>query len=240
MRYARCASIFALLAIANPDSDASAQVTARGRPRLLLPGEFLGDREWPATGESWFGLYAPLFAGYQLRRTSIKVETVPNVCAGTATKISTSEPFDPLFLIEGVPDLREGPVDTAFAGRKFLYPGEGLSWRLGPSQWYRFQAVGSAVERAERGEVLITDYRLTLRSTAAGPSMPQDIVVLRGLTLDNTPLLRWLGDLDRDGRLDVFLQVPGAGYSKEFQLLLSSIAKPPEIVGSLNSDRLFL
>jgi hypothetical protein len=48
--------------------------------------------------------------------------------------------------------------------------------------------------------------------------------------MDNTPKLRWAGDLDRDGGLDLLLQVPIGGYSKRYVLLLSSLASPPKLL----------
>jgi hypothetical protein len=191
---------------------------------LLFTGEFLGQHAWPASGETWFALYSTP-AGYRLATTTIRVESVPNACAGTATKVSVDGPLQPFFLLRGLQNLRAGPIDTAFAGRTFLYPGQSFSARLGEAgKWYYFRALGTAGTHG-LGETLITNYRLELRDSGRMGAPSQIIARLDRLALDSPPQLRWSGDLDQDGRLDVLLQLPGA-----YVLLVSSRATPPDLV----------
>jgi hypothetical protein len=190
---------------------------------LLFTGEFLGDRRWPASGETWLGLFAT-GPGYRLSPARIRVSRVPNACGGEATKVTADGTLQPSFLVKGLRRVPEGSVDTAFAGQVFLYPGQSLSVQLsGTGQWFFFRALGTAGQNVT-GEVLFTDYRLEFRVSGAMDAPSQVILELPEMTLDNTPFLRWAGDLDRDRILDVLLEIPAGGYSTQYVLLLSSLA----------------
>jgi hypothetical protein len=203
-------------------------VAAQGQVELLFVGDFLGKRIWPLTGQRWFGLFSTP-SGYRLAPTRIRVEQVPDACAGTSTKVSVDAAAEPYLLLKGLRHLRSGPVDTAFAGQEFFYPGQSLSIKLNePERWYYLRALGTA--RSWREGILFNDYRLELHDSPSIDAEGQAIVQLDALTMDNTPKLRWAGDLDRDGRLDLLLQVPIGGYSKRYVLLLSSFASPPKLL----------
>jgi hypothetical protein len=206
---------------------AALPIAAQQKVELLFTGSFLAQRAWPKTGETWLGLYSNS-PGYRLAATKIRVEQVPDACGGSATKVSAETATQPYLLLKGLDHLRTGSVDTAFAGQEFFYPGQSLSIKLGaPENWYHVRALGTA--GARRGEIFFTDYRLELHHSErldAG----QAIVQLKAMTLDNTPKLQWAGDLDRDGRLDLLLQIPIGGYSSRLILLLSSRASRGELV----------
>jgi hypothetical protein len=196
--------------------------------QLLFTGEFLGERLWPKTGETWLGLYSTS-KGYQLAAARLRVRPVPDACGGKATKVSVDSTTQPYLLLSGLGGLRPGPVDTAFVGQEFLYPGQSLSLKLSRiEKWYFLRALGTAAPRL--GEILFSDYQLQLRDSGRIDADGRTIFHLKELTLDNTPKLRWAGDLDHDGRLDVLLQVPIGGYSKRHVLLLSSLASPGELL----------
>jgi len=128
-----------------------------------------------------------------------------------------------MLLIAGVPTLREGSVDSAFRGYKFLRPGESLLMKLG-SREYSLSARGrvSPVQYSE----LYSGYELWLTPLSLTDSA-SEMVVRLDFSLDNTPAVLWAGDLDHDGNLDLLLQLPGGGYSRDFHLFLSSLAHPP-------------
>jgi hypothetical protein len=207
---------------------AASPLAAQRKVELLFTGNFLGQRAWPKTGETWLGLYATA-PGYRLAATRIRVQQVPDACGGTATEVSAETAAQPYLLLKGLDHLKTGPVDTAFAGMEFLYPGQSLSIKLSePERWFYIRALGTAGARL--GEILFTDYRLELRDSGRIDSAGQAVFRLDALTLDNTPNVRWAGDLDRDGRLDLLLRVPLGGYSKRYVLLLSTRAARPELV----------
>ena len=212
---------------------AASPLAAQQKIELLFTGNFLGERVWPKTGETWLGLYLSS-PGYRLAATRIRVEQVADACGGTATKVSAETTAQPYLLLKGLDRVRPGPVDTAFAGMEFLYPGQSLSIKLSePERWSYLRALGTASVR--RGEILFTDYRLELRDSGRIDAGGQAIFQSKALTLDNTPKLRWAGDLDRDGRLDLLLQIPIGGYSTRLVLLLSSRASRPQLVKEVAS-----
>jgi hypothetical protein len=212
---------------------AASPIAAQQKVELLFTGNFLTHRAWPKTGETWLGLY-PTSPGYRLAATKIRVEQVPDACGGSATKVSAHTAAQPYLLLKGLDRLKTGPVDTAFAGMEFLYPGQSLSIKLSePERWYYLRALGTAGARG--GEILYTDYRLELSDSGRIDAAGHTIFLIKGLTLDNTPKLRWAGDLDRDGRLDLLLQIPIGGYSSRLVLLLSSPASRPQLVKEVAS-----
>ncbi len=203
--------------LANP-APGVGQASATQHPQLLLPGVPPPDSVVAAT---WFGLYQSP-GGYQLQRAVLRVVATPSGC-GAKSKITAAQPNEPMLLIAGVPTLREGPVDSSFRGYKFLRPGESLLMTLGSSE-YRLVARGR-VSRAQYTE-LYSGYELWLTPLSVTDSA-SEMVVRINFSLDNTPAVLWAGDLDHDRSLDLFLQLPGGGYSRDFHLFLSSLAHPP-------------
>ncbi|MGH7461069.1 MAG: hypothetical protein ACREMA_08580 [Longimicrobiales bacterium] len=189
---------------------------------LLIPGGPPPDSLGSGT---WFGLYRTPFSGHELRLARIRIDSVPDACAGNF-KISAAQPLEPLFLIGGLSGLREGPVDTAFYGSTFVQPGDSMVLVLGARR-YRLTASGTVTDVPY--SKLVSDYELGLAGTNAADSVSQ-VVVRSEFKLDNTPQVVWVGDIDRDTRPDLFLALPGGGYSRDFVLFLSSLARPPDRV----------
>jgi hypothetical protein len=195
-------------------------LSAQQKPELLFPGDILGNRVWPRTGERWLGLYRT-DTGFRLAPTRIKVERIPDACAGTATRISADTTAEPYLLIKGHDGFKPGPVDTAFAGREFLYPAQSMSIRIGkPDRWYSLLALGTAFRRP--GDILIRNYTVALSGLV--------FLELPLISTENTPDLLWAGDLDRDKGLDLLFKTPVGDYGKRYVLFLSSAATPPELV----------
>lgn len=201
-------------------------LAAQQNVQLLFTGDFLGERGWPATGESWLALYRTK-PGLRLVPTKIKVDRVADACADSATKISADTTATPYLLIKGKA-FRAGPVDTAFAGNQFLYPGQSISVKFDkPEHWYSMLALGSAYARP--GDIFFSDYRVQL-SDSQRPGAGDVFLKFEQISLENTPKLQWAGDLDRDKRLDLLFQVPIGGYSKSYVLFLSSAASRSQLV----------
>ncbi len=192
------------------------------RGALLLPGGVPHDSLLAYT---WFGLYPTALSGQQLRAARVRVDSVPDACSGNF-KITAAQPNEPLFLIGGLPGLREGAVDTAYRGSTFLKPGDSLGFSLG-SRSYTLTAAGTVKDIPYAK--LFSNYELRLRGGAPADSTSALVVRLE-FQLDNTPLVLWVGDLDRDAKPDIFLALPGGGYSRDFVLFVSSLARLPDRV----------
>ena len=193
---------------------ASSQGESTGKIEILLPGSHLGDREWPTSGMSWFGLYAGP-TGYYLKRTTVQLDSVPNPCSGLAVQVSVDTEAEPLLLVRGPLPLQEGPIATVFAGSLFLPPREHVVFELNPSLRYSFSARGQMI----RQQGLLRDYALSIHRLTHPNVQSQELATFQRANLDSPPELRWLGDLDRDGKLDAFLYLPG-----RYTLYVSSLA----------------
>ncbi len=211
----RCARVIActgLLAL----FDLGAAVAAFGQVSMLLPGDHLAHRRWPPSGQFWLGLYRDS-AGYALRQTKVSVQPAPDSPLGGATRVRTDSGPPAMLLLRG-PGLHVGRIDTAFSGYRFLYPGEMISFRLAAT-WYSVRAYGRAFQRA--GETAFENYELVLRLEAGAHSIAQTIYRDALLTDENPPRLLWVGDLNRDGRPDLYFSLPAGGYSKRYTLMFS-------------------
>lgn len=197
----------------------AASPAAQHKVELLYPGTHLGGSNWPKTGETWLGLYRTN-PGFRLAQARIKVERVPNACAGSATSVSADTTVQPYLLVRGGA-FRPGPVDTAFAGNQYLYPGQDLPMKMEqPERWSSIRALGSAFARP--GDILVKNYTVALSG----------VVFLRldRMAMENTANLQWAGDLDRDGKLDLLYRLPVGDYGERYVLFLSSAATPPALV----------
>ena len=186
-------------------------------PELLLPGLFHGDElEIRALDREWMGLYAE-DGGYALARTRVRVQSVydplvdmPGEASGWLVSAEGAE--EPLFLVRGLEGLEEGPVYTAMSGPDDLDVGDSRSLSDGPEGWYALAAFGEAHPSPDLyGLPEVTDYELRLYrhpplgltpSSEAPSSQP---LVQLGVLQDTRPQVLWVGDLDRDGRLDLLL-----------------------------------
>lgn len=196
---------------------------------ILRTGTFHGDEIKAVSGETWFGLF-PSTEGFELIRTQISVEEVYDPIlddrkgAYTGKKVSSSSHGEPLVMIKGIAGLSEGPVKTVFGGTKFIYPAEHLSLKFGENDYYSLRAFGEAVDRP--GDVLLKNY--TIEFSHMGRR--QIIAMFERLAMDGSPELIWAGDLDRDGRLDLLLDLTDHYNVQLYSLFLSSQAGPHEIV----------
>jgi hypothetical protein len=77
----------------------------------------------------------------------------------------------------------------------------------------------------------VTDYELWLqRGSGEGATMQLLFKESEGVG-DHNASLRWAGDLDRDGKLDLIYNLGGHHTQTRLALYLSSAAKPGELVG---------
>jgi hypothetical protein len=204
-------------------SACAAQDAAPDNIELIRTGRFLGDGPWPADGAQWFGVYADSVSHW-LEAVTLRVRRVPDACADSATVITVAGLSDPLFLVRGIPTLSEGPIDVAFTGQKFLYPGESLYMNLGEGRWYTFIAFGIA--EPAYSYAVFKSYQIHLRDL----NRSQEIASFEVLDPDGLPTVSWAGDLDRDGALDFLadLRTHYAGHT--LTLFLSSLAQADDLV----------
>lgn len=200
----------------------SAQRPARPGPHLLVPGSPFGGDTTGVEGATWFGVYRSP-TGWQLRPARVKIAHGEFGCFDT--QVQTADSLPPMFLLD-LPGLRAGPIDTVFTGYRVLYPGESVSWRL-RAGWFVIRAGGTVTPQPTTTQY--TGYTLDLGSTIDRYQSWQHLVKL-DFSADNMPKLRWGGDVDGDGKLDLILQLPTGGYSSQSVLYLSSSARGADLL----------
>lgn len=212
----------------------------RFKIKLLETGEgFHGDEIEAKSGEIWLGLFQENDS-YFLRKTKIKVTRVEDVIVDdpgekTGKSVSTDIKNTPLFLLKNAEMLRDGKVDQ-------LYDGD----------WYYDEETG---ERSKIGESLRADFArefkirgktFTLRVKKGQNKDRKPIAALvlesEGVrqTLHSTEIpegddaylgeIYWVGDLDNDGKLDLYIHLFIHENATYRNLFLSSPAKKGKLV----------
>ncbi|MBI5252690.1 MAG: hypothetical protein HY912_24610 [Desulfomonile tiedjei] len=207
-----------------------------------------------------FGLFVSNI-GHLLLPARITVTSGVDDRCDKFTKVDVSYPEVPLFLIRGLPDLKTGSIKTAFSGSKFIYPGQPVLLSLPDQEKGQMEvaptmlrAFGNAVEHGK--DTFVLSYKIELRagdrnqtldfyrnSPASRGSHARKFGVLNltdhAVKFDLTrhmevPTLIWAGDLDADGKIDLFMWWPCPGRTAGvYYLYLSSAAKDGDLVAKI-------
>ncbi len=195
--------------------------------RLLKAQDYYGERAFDIHGGKWFGLYN-VAGQWELRKSDVQVDTVstPRGCVPTVTRVSVDQPGHPVFLLQGLPNATDGPVEVSFEGSEFLYPGKPLPLHLADAGPYLVSADGEP--RGRPGNETFSDYRFVVEysgqrqvlhefesGVGAGPEGPQLVLA---------------GDIDGDSRLDLILDLKRGYVGRLYTLFLSSLAENGQLV----------
>jgi hypothetical protein len=186
--------------------------------RLLRAGTFLIQPPKIVADEQWFGVFGS-GSSWNLLPVKVASEPAQPTCGSRAARISTNRSEQPLFLVSGIPGLAAGLIPTAVGERQVLYPGQFVGANVGRSGGYIAEALGTAVH--EPGGAVLLEYALWIRQ---GPK-EQRLVSEQRAGLDNPPEVVWIGDIDRDSRPDVLLNVPTGDVGARYLLFVSSMAE---------------
>lgn len=180
------------------------------------------------TGEKWFALYRTEI-GFELRLTKVTVLDSPSVGGLYAKFVRVDRPFETLFLVRGIAGLKEGPIKTIFSGHQFVKPSQSISLQLTSDLRSSYQLYAEGKEDKET----IDNYKLILYSD----QQRQTILNRAKMYLEGSPSLLWAGDLDRDGKLDLLMDLTNHYNATEPTLFLSSRAAPNDLVKKVASHR---
>jgi hypothetical protein len=185
--------------------------------QLSFTSDFIGGGPFPANNSQWI---AVTDNGKAAIDTAVTVEQIQHGCTGSATRIKAVSVDAPLFMVRGSSRFRAGPLDTVFTGQRFIYPGEGISLKLGSGAWFGLHAYGSATPDG------IANYQIEITQG----SRRQRIADFPEIDLDGKPVLIWAGDLDRDTMPDVIFDLTTSYAGRRYVLFLSSSAEPKQVV----------
>ncbi|NMC44121.1 MAG: hypothetical protein GYA46_09405 [candidate division Zixibacteria bacterium] len=205
----------------------SAVYSADDEIAIIRTGTYHGNEVVVDSGPGWFGLFGA-DSSFEVRPVAVAVNQAydPIIGDSTGKRVDIDRPGEPLLLVTGIERLEAGPVSTSFAGDQFVNLGQEIDFAEKGGYPYSLSAVGEARLRNGAGEMLFYNYSLVLRHA----DTLQTIIEYPVLALDGLPTLMWAGDLDRDGRLDLILNLTNHYNVDLYVLFLSSEAGPGELV----------
>jgi hypothetical protein len=212
------------------------QVAVRPQVQLLETGEGFHGKEIKArSGEKWLGLYITKRSSDLLESTinvgraiDVIVDEEPGQMTGKSVSVNRST--TPVFLVRGAHRLKPRKVTSIFwVTGEIPYSLAGhpiVKMRLGTLD-YELKVIGersSAVEGVlpSKPRLLLTQGRTTQ--------------IIRQLKYDDTDFQReliWAGDLDGDGKLDLYANLSSHYNRSQRKLFLSSQAKPGQLVAEV-------
>jgi hypothetical protein len=194
---------------------------------ILRTGEFHGDEiSEDAEKRDWYGLIRQ-GSRTALKKTRIRIDIChdPIVDKGeqsTGKKVSAADIEKPILLISGLSNVREDFIQSAEIRNDHLYPGETMSFKLN-DQWMTISAHGYSIP----GEPL-RSYMLQI-SLTDNPKVNQ---IFAGSDRFDDAIFKfiWAGDLDRDGALDLIMDLTNHYNVSRIVLFLSSMAEEGQLL----------
>ena len=200
--------------------------------RILFTGTFHGDEvEVGIDSLLWFGLFPGDSSDFVLKRTGVVANRVidgllDDEASGEMTgwEISTATDDSPLMLV-WQKDLSEGFVNGLLLPGT-IYPGDSVHIEFLGIR-YLISATGSTKEHTFG--TTVSDYNLKLSRIENGSTISKTLVSHSAFDDTMTSIL-WSGDLDRDGYLDLLIDMSNHYNRTAPTLFLSKPADPKDVV----------
>ncbi len=213
-------------------------IAARGAATdLLLPGDYHGDEITAEDGTTWFALVQDEHGGARLEARRVGIESVNDPVldaedGATGKRVGAGQD-DVLFYLRDLPGVASGPVATAYAGNGDPLSLAGLdrSFLLFDRDAGRLRLDCAATQDTRDCALVLSreGRQQVLGRWAADASAGESQIMLGS---DAWPHLRWAGDIDRDGRLDLLIDMTDHYNVSAPTLFLSTQAKDGELVGA--------
>ncbi len=192
-------------------------------------------------GGDWWGIFPDGKGGYTLQPT--RVSAVPDLASEddptkAPRKISVPGGKHGTFVFRGLMAAAAGPLKTVKL-KEYpapLVPGETFALRWdgdSPETRMCLRVAGRPVVTQDGKHTWrkTQDYELWLERGSGLGATRQLLFKNTEVYQDEEASLRWAGDLDRDGQLDLIYALGGHYTETRLALFLSSAAKPGELVG---------
>jgi hypothetical protein len=184
-------------------------------------------------GEHWLGILITdvdhsFLISYRLTVNAVNDPLVDDNEQSSGKKVSVDLPLEPLFLIRGVKNVSAGPVTTVFnegGSASILAESSAITLKLGEASNV-LKVAGSEDTAKCPDQPFPRNARLVLVSGESG----QVLYSLQDCGNDPSWRLLWAGDLDRDGKLDLYVSVTQHYNVSERKLFLSSQAGEGQLV----------
>ena len=228
----RSLTMLILLAALVAPAENSAGISQQTQ-RLIEPGEFHGEEVSAQSGEKWLGLHVTdddhsILLSYRLSVNAVNDPLVDDNDQSSGKKVSVDLPLEPRFLIRGLKNVSAGPVTTVFdegESESILAESSAITLKLGEA-CYVLKVAGSEDTAKCPDQPFPKNARLVLLSGESG----QVLYSLQDCGNDASWRLLWAGDLDRDGKLDLYVSVTQHYNVRERKLFLSSQAGEGQLV----------
>jgi len=200
--------------------------------KILVPGVFGRSVVRDIDGQKWYGLFNT-DSGCVLEEVKIKTKSCPSPYSGhpgdtNSVSITVEHPSEPLLLLHSLHGFESGLISTYFTGDRFIQAGVIIS--LGKE--YSLTALGLVTDIGWRhpGDLPTFDYRVLLLKYPFSRNDRQMLIQHEIAAAEDTPSLLWAGDLDRDGQIDLLLDISNHYAARHYVLYLSSEADKGDLV----------
>ena len=205
--------------------------------QLLFTGTYHGDEVTAKSGEKWLAL-VPSLGGYALEETPIRIEFVKDEIIdqkdeATAKKVLIDLNKKPLFLVRANQVIKPGSVEMATAKPQNLEIDSAIQLKLNNGRNYDVLVACDAnspltVDNFRQCPLVLTTESMhqTINNFQIY-SPPDSKPVFAG---DASPSLIWAGDLNKDGALDLLIDLSNHYNISAPTLFLSSGAPSDALV----------
>lgn len=210
--------------------------------QILTAGLHHGEDVTAESGPDWWGIF-PEGDGFTLQSAPVTITQEFDVVVdeegeATGKRVKVPQEAEPVLLVRGIKGLAAGSLNSVRldSSQPFLYPGQFL-WLRFTNEGRQSQAA-SIVAQGESTTIeydtpVFTNYRLLLRVRKNQEVHVQEFVAVEPFWTGSAPRIVWAGDLDRDGMVDILLDVPEHESNTHYVLYLSGAAKEGELVGKV-------
>jgi hypothetical protein len=226
----------------------TANAVGEGLYQILLPGEWPGQGISVESGNDWWGIF-PDGDGFTLQHAPVTITLVHDSMMDregemTGRKVTIPQDSTPVLLIQGLKDPVAGTIlpatleppswpseqATTLRQNAFLFPGQTHRLSL-PTDRVRLTAIGAVEEDSTYHHPQIINYQLKLYRGEDEKAVSQVLTTIPRMGDLGEPHLVWVGDIDRDGKIDLIYDLTDHYVKTHLALFLSSAAKEGELVG---------